>query len=335
MSMLLRRMLATALAPVDQDGAGGGGAAADGRPEDITEDEWARLTEAERAAIADDDGEELDPEALRKIAGDDSSADAKAAADAAAAAAAEAEAAAAAAAGDTPEFAPAYRAEVSADLLAQNEADKKALADLKEKFRAGDIELDEYEAQREGISDRMREFDKAQVKAEVSREMGEQTAAQRWGWEVDNFFAEEGNALYKGKAAGAAFDAIVKDLVSDKAMEQHPERANWSGRRILIEADKVCRAELGLAAAAPAKEPGAQPKPLTEAERIRQANAARRPKPTEVPKTLANVPAADQDASGRGAEGGEFAFMDNLHGIAYENAMARMTDVQRDRFLQA
>jgi len=47
-----------------------------------------------------------------------------------------------------------------------------------------------------------------------------------------------------------------------------------------------------------------------------------------VPTTLSNVPSA-----GMNTEGGEFDYMDNLNGLAYEAALSKMPNDQHNRFL--
>lgn len=343
MSALLRRLLAIPMAEEDGDGGsnGGGagagddldaGAAADGRPDDITQEEWDSLTDEERAAIADTDTTGDDAETLRRIAGDDT-VDGGGGNDTQAGAADADDADVDA----STEFTTTYRAELPADHQAQVDAAKGELKTLRDQFRAGELELDDYEERREAIDARLRDLDTARIKAEVSREMGEQTAVQRWDWEVQNFMAEEANAIYKGRAAAAAFDAMVKDLVSDEALKANPERANWSGRKILLEADKAFRAELGIGgAAADGGKPGAGAKTAAQIakEKERAAIAARRPGDKAFPKTLAGAPAADAEGASGGKDS-EFAYLDNLQGIAYENAIARMSDAQRERFMQA
>jgi len=47
------------------------------------------------------------------------------------------------------------------------------------------------------------------------------------------------------------------------------------------------------------------------------------PSISEIPATAANT------------DGGEFASVDSLTGIEYENALAKMSDAQRERYLKA
>ncbi len=338
MSFLLRKLLGHTLRDAAVDDAGGGAATAkdDGRPDDITPEEWADLTEAERRAIAGDDlddegdGDDDHTETLRKIAGesdDDGAADAAAAAAATAAATAEADDADAGAEIEVP-----YRAVLPADYTAQLDTAKGQLKELKEKFRAGEIEIDEYEDKRDAVDAQLRELETMRVKAEMSVEMSRQAATNAWNREVRDFMAEEANALYKGEVAGTAFDSIVKGLISETAIEKHPERAQWSGRKILIEADRIFRSELQIA---PAKKQDDQPNPAaaeTPEQKARKAVEARRQANDKRLKTLSNLPAADQDATGAGEGEGEFAYLDNLQGIAFENELARMERQDRAKF---
>ena len=49
-----------------------------------------------------------------------------------------------------------------------------------------------------------------------------------------------------------------------------------------------------------------------------------------LPATLAQVPGSD----GPGDVSGEFSELDSLEGLDYEQAIAKMTPVQRERFVQ-
>ena len=250
MNMLLRKLLGYTLREeADEANAGGGGAAAGaddtdidaGRPDDISADEWAQLSPAEREAIAAGDGDDADPDALAAIAaaGDDpeAAAAATAAAATAAAQAAEDEAAAAAADGNPAPFVPVFKANLPADFETQVEALKTQRVELRTQFKSGDLELDDYEAQREAIDEKLAELDRLKIKAEIAADNEKQTGEQRWTWECDTFYADEANAIYKDRILAAAHNAAVIDLASEESLKAHPERARWTGTRFLREAD--------------------------------------------------------------------------------------------------
>lgn len=332
-SNLLRKLLGhTLMEEADEAGAGGGGAAAAGgdddtdidagRPDDISAAEWAELSPAEREAIAAGDGDETDVDTLAAIAaaGGDGADDESAAA-AASAAAAEEEAAAAAAAGDPAPFVPVFKANLPADFDAQVQAVKDERNDLKVKFREGDLELDEYETQREALDDRLAELNTLKVKAEIAADNEKQTVEQRWAWECDTFYADEANAIYKDPILAAAHNAAVSKLgrEAEDQPEKFPERAKWNGMRFLREADKMVRASMGVKPA----------DPVTPAADGKAPRNIKPTPPSAIPPAINKLPVAA--SANVGAD--EFADMAGLEGVDYERAIARLSPEQRERFM--
>lgn len=338
---------ATATAEAEASAAAAAAAAAtaagDGRPEEISEAEWAQLSPAERVAIATPDEPEMDAEALAAIAGTDEAATAAAAAAAAAKPAPTAEEAAAAAAAakteDVPDrapFAPVFKSDLPADFEDQVKANKAALTDLSAKFKKGDVDVDEYNAERETLDDKRRELDTLQIKADISRSSAQQTAEQRWDFEQDTFFDDERNAIYKGnKILNGALDAAVKDLSSPDALKAHPERAKWSGLRFLKEGDKQVRESLpGTAAPVAKPDPAAAATAAATAAAAAAKGAPRNVAPVDkgaIPPNLASLPAAQANEVGKG----EFAYLEGLEGAAYERALAVINadPDKRERFV--
>lgn len=327
MNMLLRKLLGyTLLEEADEANAGGGGAAAGaddtdidaGRPDDISADEWAQLSPAEREAIAAGDGDDADADALAAIAAAGEDPEAAAQAKAAQDKAAEEEAAAAAAAGDPAPFVPVFKASLPEDFDAQVEALKTQRSELRTQFKSGDLELDDYEEQREAIDEKLAELDRLKIKADIAADNERQTGEQRWTWECDTFYADEANAIYKDRILAAAHNAAVIDLASEESLKAHPERARWTGTRFLREADKLVRASMGVKPAAPNPDDG-KPAPRN----IKPSPAA------GIPPAISKLPVAAAAA----VDGDEFAHMASLEGVEYERAIARLTPEQRDRFM--
>ena len=328
MNMLLRKLLGYALlnAASDADAGGGGAAAGDagddqdvdaGRPDDISAEEWAQLSPAEREAIAAGDGDDADADALAAVAAAGDDPEAAAAATAAAAQAAEEEAAAAAAAGDPAPFVPVFKAALPEDFEAQVEALKTKRSDLRTQFKAGELELDDYEAQRETIDEKLGELNTLKVKADIAADNEKQTGEQRWTWECDTFYADEANAIYKDRLLAAAHNAAVIDLASEESLKAHPERAKWTGTRFLREADKLVRASMGVKPATPNPADDKAPRNLKPSP------------PDKIPPAISKLPVAAAAA----VDGDEFAAIANLEGVEYERAIARMNPEQRERFM--
>lgn len=217
---------------------------------------------------------------------------------------------------------PGYHAEVPADFEDQVKAIDTERADLRAKFKAGDIDLDEYEEQRAAIDDRRRALDKAALKAEVSAEMTEQNARAQWQRALQVVAAHaktaEGGGIDYGSDQAKANDF---DMFA-RAIGAAPENREMSAEMIAREAHKRVLALHDIApakpaASAPAPAPAKQEKP-----------PKRSPDLSVVPKTLAGVPGGDAP----GDIGSEFDGLDGLHGEDLESAIGRLTPAQRDRY---
>ena len=307
----------------------------------LSDEDLALLTEEEREAIAAGAEDAAQQEALAKIAAgaddddDDDDGDGKdkgedaAAAQAAAAAAATPPAAedGAAAAAQAPSAAPAdksaakpatYTAELPADIEAKQQAISTELGELRDKFKAGDIDVDDYEAQRDTLLDQRGELNKAITKAEISQEMQQQSAQQAWQAAIERTFdaavkPEQGGIDYrKDQAKAADLDLFVRRLAED------PANADKDMDWFLTEGHRRVKALHGMTAAPAAAAAAAAPTPPP----------TRRAPVESAPKTLAMVPGAD----GPGDVAGEFADVDALDGDELEAAIARMSPAQREKF---
>ena len=308
----------------------------------ISDEDIAGLSEEERAALEDDDGEaeiikviasddDDDDDKLPKgggsvddpaVAGDDDPAtddDAKAAAAAADPVAAgnagqSTDSGQAAVADTTPpaEFQPEFKAALPDGLAEKITALDSRTAELLEKFKAGDIELPDFMAQKSEIDNERLQLTLAQKQAEWAQSQNEDARAQRWKWEQERFFAQEKAGIYKDPIIMAALDASVKQLAVDPAHAKKP--ASF----FLEEADRQIRQRFNMGAAADTG--GGKQKP-----------GAKQPDLSNLPKTLATLPAAEIAETGSD----EFAYLDKLDGIALEQALRKLTPEQEARYLGA
>ncbi len=329
----------------------------------LTEEERAAMaddpSEAEVAALKalaaegkeddDDEGEEGAPGAAAPAAAP-APATAAAPAEAPAAEAAAAPAAAAAAAPATPPAeivldpaprATAYRAELPADFkdrtakldtdfkdrTAKLDTDSK---DLATRFKAGEIELEEFQAEQAKLQAERDELTSLRVKAEISQEMQTQSTEQQWRGTVASFFdqvVKAGGIDYrKDEARNHDLDGFVRVLANNPANEDKP--MSW----FLTEAHKRVQALHGDAAAAPTPAPAAAAAPTAAAAAKAATQAAidkRKPPLEAVPATLADVPGGD----GPGDVGSEFADLDALDGDKLERALASLSPEKRERYL--
>jgi len=277
---------------------------------DMTEFEQSLLTDEERSALEAGDAEdaaEATAEALPAGTTDEPVTEIVPEDDAGAA---DGEPAAEAADGE-----PAAEGELDADeapsqrrdsfVMPEGEArDYKAeLKALAKKFEDGEITTEEYsEQQSQIITDR--------AEANVARKVND----AQWSRDVKRFLRD--NEQYKSpilyNALQAALEVVNKDTTSQ----------DLDGDQLLEKAHRLVNKEFGQ------KPPAANtartrplPKPgEAEAKAIRSA-----------PKTLADVPAADDAATGSD----KYVHLDRLGGIELEQALAKMSEQDADAYLSA
>lgn len=298
----------------------------------IREEDMEGLSDEERAALQDDDDES---EILGKIAGDDGSDDDEGDDDddESTTATSEKDAARAAdgdagkggeqdsAEGDSDEsdgnvvttapdeFQPELKAAAPEGLTEKiAEIDAKIKA-LREQRREGSIELDAYDEQKDALDEQKFELKIAADRANWAQSQNEETREQRWKWEQERFFGQEKAKMYEDPVILAALNASVKQIASDKA------NANKPASFFLEEADRQIRKRFNMG------EPAVK--------ETKQLN--RQPDLTKVPKTLAQLPAAEMAETGDV----EFAYLDKLDGIALEAALRKLTPEQEARYLGA
>jgi len=214
-----------------------------------------------------------------------------------------------------------YDAQLPANFqdMVQDLADKEA--QLKAKFRSGEIEFDDFEEQRSALTAQRETLTVARTKAEISQEMQAQTAEQVWLNTVGNFLTQTastpGGIDYRTDTEKSAdLDEFVKSLAAK------PANADKSMEWFLTEANKRVRALHDLPPVGATPTPTPTPTPTT---------SGRKPPADAAPRTLADVPGGD----GPGDVGGEFADVLALEGEAYEQAIARMSPAQREKFLRS
>ena len=173
----------------------------------------------------------------------------------------------------------------------------RSFAGLKQEFSApprvqtGDIDFEEYQAATDQLADRRDALTSLRTKAEISREMQEQSAEQEWQWTIRRFVAktarEEKIDYQSDEAKRNDLDAFVRVLAAN------PANAKKDGDWFLNEAHRRVKALHGIAET-PAQKSSPPSKP--------DAPVSRRPRLEAVPKTLASVPGSD----GPGDIGDEF-----------------------------
>ena len=162
--------------------------------------------------------------------------------------------------------------------------------------------------------------------------MNAQTAEQLWTHAVNQFMdstarlseAAGGIDYLKDTEKWSDLDGFVRSLAARN------EHAHQSMDWFLEEAHKRVLALHGMSAAKTSDaESSAEAKPALKA--MDRKPLDRKPPLDIAPKTLAMVPGGE----GPGDVDGEFADVLALEGLAYEQAIARMSPTERERFLRA
>ena len=255
----------------------------------------------------DDDGEQTFVDEHGRPVADPNSAEAQAAA--AAAAEAGAGAAAPAPAGDAPAALPPLDLSfLDADMQAKMDALDASKAEQFKKLMAGEIEPEDYS---KAESQYMRDRDALAV---------DKQAQAAWITEIHNFkahaLATSGINYDADPAKLESLDMWVKTLATKNPDKPDSWALAEGHKKVMIEYEITPQA-----APAPAKS--------VAAEKIVAKPNGRAPNLAAIPPTLGAIPAATTVDAG---DGGEFAHLDNLSGLAYERAIAAMTPEQRDRY---
>lgn len=215
---------------------------------------------------------------------------------------------------------PRYESKLPTDYDDQIKALKDRDAELRQKYKDGEIDIDERDDGLSALAEQREGLLVARAKAEISQEMSQQSAQQQWQRTIGTFMFDaakgEGAIDYrKDEAKAADLDQFVKVLAnraenSDKPME-------W----FLQEAHKRVQALHGV-----------RPTPVADAKKtVADAVAKRKPPVGSAPKTLAQVPGGD----GPGDVSGEFADIEALDGLDLEDAIRKMTPAQREKFARS
>lgn len=207
--------------------------------------------------------------------------------------------------------APILIAEAPADAEAKLREIATKKDELIAQFDDGDITAKEYQQQLDALAKQEREIERAVDKAQLAAEMEQQRQKNEWISTVNRFIAA--NPIYsadKNPRLYRALDQEVRDLAGT------PEAANWTGEQILAKAHENLSEAFGLG------KPAAQ-----------QQTPAKKtvPKP-DLPPTLAKVPAAEGSETG----GSKWASLDRLattDPLGYEEALANMSDADRAAYL--
>ncbi len=217
-------------------------------------------------------------------------------------------------------FVPRYEAKLPEDFQQRQDALNTRRNELVEQFRSGDIDFDEYQTRERALSEERDALLATRIKAEISTDMTQQTAEQRWLSTLSRFkgqIRESAGIDYDNDPVrGPELDTVVRTLANNPVNADKP--MEW----FLREGHRIVNAlHAGDPRPTPTDpqqgKPNAQGKPPERATNVRQ------------PATLAHVP------GGGGSDdiGSAFANLDGLDGQALEDAIARMSPQQYENYL--
>jgi len=225
-----------------------------------------------------------------------------------------------AAAPSTAQSAPLLVAEAPADAEEKLKAIAADKAELRRKYDDGEITFDEYEDQKDGYVKQEREIERAIDKANIAAAMEAQRLQNQWDADCKTFL-DSNKDLYTGDANKERFEELNETI---KLLAQQPRNAGLSGPQLLAKAHTVTLAARG--------ETVPQQKTDTKAD----TKPTKQPIPKAIlPPDLGAMPAA----SGNDPTEGKWASLDRLrdsgNGVAYEAALSKMSQADRDAYLAA
>lgn len=205
---------------------------------------------------------------------------------------------------------PLFKAELPADIEAKRTALDTQEDDLVKKFDEGDITFAEYNKELRSLNRERADLDRAELKAELAQEAQQSQVEQTWQTTANTFVAEH-PLISKNETTWSSFDAIVRRVTAETM-----QKGEQPSRRDLEKAYKQWTEDLGITDAGI------------------QKSQAKHKKQNIVPPNLGKVPAATANDT----DDGKFAHLDRLaesDPLAFEAALAKMTDAQRDEYMQA
>jgi len=200
---------------------------------------------------------------------------------------------------------------------------------LDKKYEDGEINVQEYMAESRKVDAARNDIVRLQERAQWADEQNKSNEKTAWDRAQSRFFVRH-KEYGDDPVLFSALDGTVREIASK---EGNADRSlSW----VLNQAHReVAKRFRPVAPATEADEEGkdaatlAAEKKKADAAKLRKG---RRPDLTLVPATLGALPAAELGDAGAD---NEFAAIDKLEGMDFENALAAMSKTQQDRYLQA
>lgn len=283
--------------------------------DEFTQAEWDSLTDAERDGMLGDESKEeqqqSEEEQQQQVEADaqrEADAIAKATADQQATQEEQQEEAAPATEEQALPTTPRPRGVIDATLPEDYDqriaANEKALADLDKAYDDGDISHSEWREQLRKLDRESRELERMKDRAELARESSQQALMNHWQGLIQPFLAKHPE-LGEDEVSMSGFDSYLKQ-VTGPVMQA-------GGAPGQAEIDKAYGLWCKRFNFTPAGEQQAAP-------------AGR--KPITAPPTLGGLPVSN----GNSVEDGRWAALDRLEGVAFEEALAKLSPSELDEY---
>jgi hypothetical protein len=195
-------------------------------------------------------------------------------------------------------------------------------ADLDKKLDAEEIDTKTYLSQSREIMSEQGDLTADVREASFVQSANKSLAVKDWQDSVNDFV--DGNVEFASTIMQGALNAALNELYLDE--KNIGSSHNW----YLETAKRAVLEQITPAQAAKDNPPDADPNAQAVAAAKGAADAANDAK-GKLPKTLSDVPSADEGDTGKD----KFADLDDLDGIELEAKLASMTDEQADEYLRA
>lgn len=212
---------------------------------------------------------------------------------------------------------PLFNDNLPADIEAQRTAIDAKEDALDKQFDEGDITFSEHKKALRELNRERSALDRAELKAELSREAQAAQLDNSWQSSQAAFFASHPEINTNNEAQMAALDHLVRQETAAVL-----QKGGAIGVPELERAYAKFKEAFNIA----------DPAPKQQQQQEKQTKKPK--KETVVPPNLGKVPAA----VGNETDDGKFAHLDRLADsdpLAFEDALSKMTDAQRDEYMRA
>ena len=204
---------------------------------------------------------------------------------------------------------PLFNADLPADIEAQRTALDEKEAAIDQQYDEGDILFTEHKQALRDINKQRNALDRAELKAELAAEAYQTQIDNSWQASQAAFFSAHPEINTANDVQMTALDHLVRQ--ETKAVL---DKGGVIGVPELERAYTKYKQAFNIEAASP-----------------KQAKAPASKNEGVVPPNLGKLPAATANDT----DDGKFAHLDRLEGVAFEDALAKLSDAQRDEYLRS